>query len=237
MSGKHTKGEMSYEDKRPQCGGFSLFAGDQFIGFVSDSDECTDWQANAERLVACWNACQGIDTAYLKSGSDCNIQWPRQGSHRAVQLVEAPKIHCPMAEPVAWMWRVADSDWQLESTCPPERPLAIVEPLYTGYMADAYIGAMEEVEIWKRRALEAEKKLQAESTVSAKLLSELNAERARSGLAHRKAVQEAVREALHEAKKACENLPAPEACSGVERSLWDVATMACAEAVGNVGTP
>ena len=66
------------------------------------------------------------------------------------------------AEPVAWMWRVADSDWQLESTCPPERPLAIVEPLYTGYMADAYIGAMEEVEIWKRLALEAEKKLQAE---------------------------------------------------------------------------
>ena len=92
----------------------------------------------------------------------CDMEWPRQGQHRAVQLVEAPKIHYPMAEPVAWMWRVADSDWQLESTCPPERPLAIVEPLYTGYMADAYIGAMEEVEIWKRRALEAEKKLQAE---------------------------------------------------------------------------
>ncbi len=63
----------------------------------------------------------------------------------------------------------------------------------------------------------------------------LKAERARYGLAHRKAVQEAVREALHEAKKACENLPAPEACSGVERSLWEVATMACAEAVGKVG--
>ncbi len=89
-------------------------------------------------------------------------QTPRQATHWAVQLVEAPKIHYPMAEPVAWRWRVADSDWQLESTCPPERPLAIVEPLYTGYMADAYIGAREEVEIWKRRALEAEKKLQAE---------------------------------------------------------------------------
>ena len=74
MSGKHTQGEMSYEDKRPQCGGFSLFAGDQYIGFVSDSDECTDWQANAERLVACWNACQGIDTADLKSGSVSIIQ-------------------------------------------------------------------------------------------------------------------------------------------------------------------
>ena len=60
---------------------------------------------------------------------------------------------------------------------------------------------------------------------------------AKAGLAHRKAVQEAVREALHEAKKACENLPAPESCSGIEKSLWDVATMACAEAVGNVGTP
>ena len=69
MSERHTQGEMSYQDKRPQCGGFSLFAGDQFIGFVSDSDECTDWQANAERMVACWNACEGIDTAYLKSGS------------------------------------------------------------------------------------------------------------------------------------------------------------------------
>ena len=68
-------------------------------------------------------------------------------------------------------------------------------------------------------------------------LAEMQELAAKSGLAHRKAVQEAVREALQEAKKACENLPAPESCSGVERSLWDVATMACAEAVGNVGTP
>ena len=69
-------------------------------------------------------------------------------------------------------------------------------------------------------------------------VSALDTERtARSGLAHRKAVQEAVREALQEAQKACENLPAPDSCSGVERSLWDVATMACAEAVGKVGTP
>lgn len=26
-------------------------------------------EANAERMVACWNACQGIDTADIKSGS------------------------------------------------------------------------------------------------------------------------------------------------------------------------
>jgi len=54
---------------------------------------------------------------------------------------------------------------------------------------------------------------------------------AKSGLAHRRAVQEAVREALREAQKACENLQPPESCSGVERALWDVATMACAEAI------
>ena len=118
----------------------------------------------------------------------CDIDFPRQAPHRAVQLVEAPKIHYPMAEPVAWMWRVADSDWQLESTCPPERPLAIVEPLYTG---DAYIGAMEEVEIWKRRALEAEKKLQAE-------IARLTAEN--------EAVQDAVSDAVAAEREACAEL-------------------------------
>ena len=66
-------------------------------------------------------------------------------------------------------------------------------------------------------------------------LAEMQELAAKAGLAHMKAVQEAVREALHEAQKACENLPAPDSCSGVERSLWDVATMACAEAVGKVG--
>ena len=121
----------------------------------------------------------------------CDIDFPRQAPHRAVQLVEAPKIHYPMAEPVAWMWRVADSDWQLESTCPPERPLAIVEPLYTGYMADAYIGAMEEVEIWKRRALEAEKKLQAE-------IARLTAEN--------EALRSAVSDAVAAEREACAEL-------------------------------
>lgn len=88
--------------------------------------------------------------------------------------------------------------------------------------------------LYAESALEKERAARIEAQVENEALK---AERARYGLAHRKAVQEAVREALHEAKKACENLPAPEACSGVERSLWDVATMACAEAVGNVGTP
>lgn len=29
----------------------------------------------------------------------------------------------------------------------------------------------------------------------------------------------------------CDLMPAPDACNGVERSLWDVATMACCDAI------
>lgn len=87
------------------------------------------------------------------------------------------------AEPVAWMWRVADSGWQLESTCPPERPLAIVEPLYTGYMADAYIEAQQR-------------------------LADLQDLMSKSGLAHRKAVQVAVSEAVAAEREACAEIAA-----------------------------
>ena len=109
----------------------------------------------------------------------CDIDFPRQSPHRAVQLVE--------------------------------------------------LSALELVEL---SALEKERTARIEAQ---QRLADMQELAAKAGLAHRKAVQEAVREALHEAKKACENLPAPEACSGVERSLWGVATMACAEAVGKVG--
>ena len=43
-------------------------------------------------------------------------------------------------------------------------------------LTDAYCGAREDLAIWKRRALEAEEKLRAESAVSSRLASELNAE-------------------------------------------------------------
>lgn len=56
-------------------------------------------------------------------------------------------------------------------------------------MADAYIGAREEVEIWKRRALEAEKKLQAE-------IARLTAEN--------EALKAAVSEAVAAEREACE---------------------------------
>ena len=69
MSERHTQGEMVFEDKRPSCNGFSLFVGDQYVAFIGDSDSVTDAMANSERMAACWNACQGINTADIKAGS------------------------------------------------------------------------------------------------------------------------------------------------------------------------
>jgi hypothetical protein len=67
MNAKHTPGRLEANDKRSKGGGgFSIFAGGQYIGFVSDSDAITDWEANARRLVACWNACEGLSTEALE---------------------------------------------------------------------------------------------------------------------------------------------------------------------------
>ena len=96
------------------------------------------------------------------------------------------------------------------------------------------IRGVTSVPLYAEPALAAERAARIEAQ---QRLAEMQELAAKSGLAHRKAVQEAVREALQEARKACENLPAPEACSGIEKSLWDVATMACAEAVCKMGTP
>lgn len=88
----------------------------------------------------------------------------------------------------------------------------------------------------------------AEDSSVAQLISQLEAERAarqtaqrqladlqelqaKSGLAHRKAVQDAVAEERDACALACETLHAPESCTGVERSLWDVVTLACADAI------
>ena len=45
------------------------------------------------------------------------------------------------------------------------------------------------------------------------------------------AVSEAVADERASCMLVCEKLPAPDSCTGVERSLWDVATMACADAI------
>lgn len=38
-------------------------------------------------------------------------------------------------------------------------------------------------------------------------------------------------EVLEQAAQKCDDMPAPAACSGVEKSLWDVATLAAVDAI------
>ena len=137
----------------------------------------------------------------------CDMEWPRQGPHRAVQLVEV-------------------------SGCRLGRDEIVSMAREAGFAHSWSEAAGEALE---RFATQATAKERA-ARIAAQVENEaLKAERARSGLAHRKAVQEAVREALQEAEEACGALRAPESCSGIEKSLWNVVTMACAEAVCKVG--
>ena len=115
------------------------------------------------------------------TAKDCNIQWPRQAPHRAVQLVEVSAL-------------------DTERT--------------------ARIAAQVENEA-------------------------LKAERARSGLAHRKAVQEAVAEAVATEREACA-LVCESICWSAEIDAWiamtkkEISSMSahqCASAIRARGTP
>ena len=49
---KFAKGKWSAHDKRQQCNGFSIFAENQYVAFVGDSDDNTDCKANANLIAA-----------------------------------------------------------------------------------------------------------------------------------------------------------------------------------------
>ena len=72
MSEKHTPGNLILEHGAD----IVTFEDGRIIDVASVYCHAIDGrsEANAERLVACWNACQGIDTADLKSGSVSIIQ-------------------------------------------------------------------------------------------------------------------------------------------------------------------
>ena len=72
MSEKHTPGHLILEHGAD----IVTFEDGRIMDVASVYCHAIDGrsEANAERLVACWNACQGIDTADLKSGSVSIIQ-------------------------------------------------------------------------------------------------------------------------------------------------------------------
>lgn len=92
--------------------------------------------------------------------------------------------------------------------------------------------------LYDESALEKERTARMEAQ---QRLADMQELAAKAGLAHMKAVQRSMHEAMADERAACalvcRNLQPPESCTGVEKSLLDVATMACAEAVGKMGAP
>lgn len=86
MSAKHTPGLLHVDPKR------SLRIAtdqDESLASTGTSDVLRDsWEANARRLVACWNACDGIDTEYLE-GDDSLPHYARRLMAQRDELLAA----------------------------------------------------------------------------------------------------------------------------------------------------
>lgn len=61
MSAKHTDGAIRYDYEPGYCGELIARDGTTVAAFVDEPSE-----ANARRLVACWNACDGLPTESLE---------------------------------------------------------------------------------------------------------------------------------------------------------------------------
>ena len=64
MSAKHTKGPWRYDHEPGYCGELIAQDGTTIAEFVDEPS-----LANARRIVACVNACDGIPTAWLEGGA------------------------------------------------------------------------------------------------------------------------------------------------------------------------
>ena len=87
MSAQHTPGRLVVR------GGYSIYTTDGtpvadtcLTASIPDNDE-----ANARRLVACWNACEGIDTEYLE-GDDSLPHYARRLMAQRDELLAALRM-------------------------------------------------------------------------------------------------------------------------------------------------
>ena len=136
------------------------------------------------------------------------------------------------------LWEIYDGIYSLDSyrIHPDDVEPATEESSATGALAEAEAAFRRYAEHHATKG--AEQKAAENAALACKMAAalalwkpELQELQAKSGLAHRKSVQEAVADERDACAFACETLHAPESCTGVERSLWDVATLACADAI------
>ena len=87
MSEKHTPGRMTW--KRRPDGSLYYVIGDHKTGSHAQGDIYIE-EADLRRLVACWNACDGIDTGYLE-GDDSLPHYARRLMAQRDELLEVLK--------------------------------------------------------------------------------------------------------------------------------------------------
>ena len=98
---KHTPGRMP-EPREPNGRGYGWKVGPAWLGENSHSEETA---ANARRIVACWNACEGVDTEWLEQcGSDESTRmfslphWVKHADELRAQRDELLEALAPFAK-------------------------------------------------------------------------------------------------------------------------------------------
>lgn len=88
----HTQGKLSVDaHKNIVAEGGGLVA---FPGIAAGFDQ----EANARRLVACWNACEGISTEELESERSSSTGWARTASKLLKATTERDALRAVNAE-------------------------------------------------------------------------------------------------------------------------------------------
>lgn len=118
MSTAHTKGRLIVKGRYSVCteDGETEVANTRWTTLDSSNDE-----ANARRIAACWNACDGIETSALElMVGDLSIKEqitasgkakPRPATHRAI-VYRQQRDELLKALKSAWLWMENQSDAQ-----------------------------------------------------------------------------------------------------------------------------
>ena len=92
---EHTTGKLTFR-------GFSIYAAD---GKTPVADTCLNASvaqhdvANARRLVACWNACDGIPTKWLEGGAADILEYSKALKAQRDELLAALERMCELYAP------------------------------------------------------------------------------------------------------------------------------------------
>ncbi len=165
-----------------------------------------------------------------KEASVAEQAWPRHAPHVVMQLVDAAQLDSERSARQAAQLRIEELQAQLVRA-DAERCMAVSNAMRRIQAREKLTYTDKEVELimlgWQAEFDKAKAAIIEAQTENEALKAKL----AKSGLEKWRAVREAVAAEREACAALCETLQAPDSCTGVERSLWDVATMACADAI------